>query len=314
MEATEDMAVHLRKPQPQPAAPTATSRIESAQSALEEANRKLAELNEQRNQCLLKDDNAGAVALGIEAANLRLVARAEEDRIALLREAAVREEQARKAEERAAQIERIEAKIRQRDKVMEEVATAIKQLATASERAMDLNRDIIAAWSWAPHDLPPALLTPPSILAAISHESFRVSYHPRRYGGVDTDVLAGLGLPGARAPTLQLLEDPARVRPMVEVVRDASEFARQFLRTGKGSAAHAALEGVPHQSVADVAPGATTNGTEAPVQRLAALLKQQAELAEDPTREAEYQSVVAAIAQAQTEVDAARRVETQHGR
>jgi hypothetical protein len=304
------MAVVLRK---QPAAPSATDRISAAQSALEQANARLAELHERRNAALLRDDNGAAVALGIEITNLKLEARASEDKISLLREKAAEEERARKAEEREALIEKIEAKIKQRDKVMEEVATAIKQLATASERAMDLNRDIIAAWSWAPHDLPAALLTPPSILAAISHESFRVSYHPRRYGGVDTDVLAGFGLPGARAPTLQLLEDPSRVRPMVDVVRDASEFARQFLRTGKGSAAHAASEGVPHQTVADVAPGATTNGAETPVQRLAALLKQQAELAEDPTREAEYQSVVAAIAQAQTELDSARKMEQQHG-
>jgi hypothetical protein len=299
-----------RKPEPTPP----TERLASAQAALEETNRKLAELNEQRNAALLRDDNAAAVQFGIEATNLKLTARAEEDKIALLRKLVAEEERERRAQEKAALIEQVEAKIEQRDKVLEEVAAAIKQLANASERVMSLNRDIIAAWPWAPHDLPPALLTPLSISAAISHESFRLSYHPRRYGGMDVDPLAGLGLPGSRAPRLDLLEDPARVRPMVEVIRDASEFARQFLRTGKGSAAAAMLEGVPHQIVADSGAlrGEVTNGGD-PVQRLAALLKQQAELAEDPTREAEYQSVVAAIAQAQTEMDAARRMEQQHG-
>src|SRR5262249_55303729 len=153
--------------------------------------------------------------------------RAHEDKIGLLREEAAREEKARREEKRAALVGKIEAKIDQRDKALQEVATAIKQLATASERAIELNREVVSSWTWAPHDLPAALLTPPAIMTAISHEAYRLSYHPRRYGGADTDPLAGVMLPGSRCPRLELMEMPEKTRPMVDVVRDATTFAKQ---------------------------------------------------------------------------------------
>jgi hypothetical protein len=185
-------------------------------------------------------------------------------------------------------------------------------LANASERAIKLNSEIVAQWTWPNHDLPPALLTPSSIMTAIAHECFRTSYHPRRYGGADTDPLAGISLPLSRAPTLQLLEDPARVQPMADVVREASEFARRFLKTGVGSAAVVAT--------GDANASASTNGHGEPPQRsdaeqrLSDLLKQMAKLAEDvtPAGEAEYLRVVGEVSRVQAEVAAQQAVEAQH--
>jgi hypothetical protein len=295
------MAALARKPQ------SPTERLAAAQAELEQANARLAELAEQRNAALLKDDNAGAIAFGVEISNLKLAARAHEDKIKLLREQAVEEERARREREREAQIGKIEEKIEQRDQAMQEVAAAIKQLAAASERAIKLGREVVPVWSWQPHDLPAALLTPPSVLTAISHEMFRVSYHARRYGGMDTDPLAGHMLPGSRCPRLEWLEQPERTRPMSDVVRDASSFAKQFLHTGKSSSA---VEVV-------AAPLPVMNGGERSEaeQRLASLLKKQAELEADLSLqgEREYQRVVAAIAAVQTEIDAARKMEQQHG-
>jgi hypothetical protein len=286
---------------------TSPERLAAAQAELEQANARLAELAEQRNAALLKDDTAGAIALGVEIANLKLAARAHEDKIKLLREQAAAEERARREREREAQIGKIEEKIEQRDAAMQEVAAAIKQLATASERAIKLGREVVAAWSWQPHDLPAALLSPPSILTSISHESYRLSYHARRYGGMDTDPLAGIMLPGSRCPRLEWLEQPERTRPMADVVRDASEFAKRFLRTGKSSSA---VEVV-------AAPLPAMNGGERSEaeQRLASLLKKQAELEGDLSLqgEREYQRVVAAIVAVQTEIDAVRKMETQNG-
>jgi hypothetical protein len=286
---------------------TSPERLAAAQAAIEEANRKLAELDRQRNAALLRDDNVVAIELGVEIANLKLAARAHEDKIKLLREQAAEEERSRRAKEREAEIGKIEAKLDQRDQAMQEVVAAIKQLAVASERATKLGREIVAAWAWQPHDLPAALLSPPSVLTAISHESYRVSYHARRYGGMDTDPLAGHMLPGSRCPRVEWLEQPERTRPMVDVVRDASEFAKRFLRTGKSSSA---VEVV-------AVPLLTMNGGERSdaEQRLASLLKKQAELEGDLSLqgEREYQRVVAAIAAVQTEIDAARKMETQNG-
>jgi hypothetical protein len=126
---------------------SAIDRVKVAQDDLEAANRQLAELTEQRNAALLKDETTTAIKLGIEIANLKLEARAHEDKIQLLREEAAREEKARREAERTALVGKIEAKIDQRDKAMQEVAAAIKQLAAASERAIELNREIISSWT-----------------------------------------------------------------------------------------------------------------------------------------------------------------------
>ena len=287
---------------------SATKRLEFAQAAIEGATRKLADLNVQRNQCLLKDSNAEAIRLQIQVDALNQEVRAHRDKIELLKAEAEREANEKRAREREGQIKVIESKIAERDKAMDDVGTAIKLLAAAAERAITLGREIVAAWSWPPHDLAPALLTPPSIAAAISHESYRVSYHARRYGGQDVDPLAGHMLPGSKCPRLEWMELPSNTRPMVDVVRDASEFARQFMRSGKSSSAVEAT----------AVPVPATNGGEAPQrteseQQLGALLKRMAELAEDvtPQGEQEYLQVVAAIARVQGEIDAARKVETQ---
>jgi hypothetical protein len=287
---------------------TATGRLEAAQAALADATRQIGELGEKRNAALLKDADADAAKFAGEIENLQRLAHGYQDKIALLQEAAAEEERARKVKEHAALIGRIEAKIEQRNKAMEEVATAIKQLATASEQAIRLGREVIAAWNWPAHDLAPALLTPPSILNAIAHESFRCSYHPRRYGGMDTDPLAGLMLPGSKSPRIETMEAPEHTRPLIDAVREASEFAKRFLRSGKSSAVEPAAVPAPAPVSAN---GGTLPSRSAAEERLAALLKRQAVLAEDVSAdEREYQGVVAQIAQAQAEIDAARKMET----
>jgi hypothetical protein len=297
------MAASARKQQ------SSTERLAGAQAALEQANRDLAELSGKRNAALLQDNTAAAIALGAEIANLKLAACAHEDKISLLRAEAEREEQARRAKERAALIGRIEAKIEQRDEAMAAVAAAIERLAAASERAINLSREVIAAWSWAPHDLVPALLTPPSIMTAIGHEAYRVSYHARRYGGFDVNPNAGIMLPGSRCPRLEWLEQPERIRPMNDVIRDASEFAKNFLRTGKGSAAVEAAA----PAVFAVSGGAAVQRSTSE-QRLSDLLLQQAKAAEDitPAGEQEYLRIVSEIAKVQDEITATKQMETQH--
>jgi hypothetical protein len=320
---------------PEQAAPSsAADRLASVRAALDATTRKISELDQARNERLLADDNEGAIKLGIEIASLRLSARADVDKIALLREKAAEEERARRAQERQALIERIEKKIAQRDAAMEGVAAAIKQLASASERAIILGREIIDAWSWPNHDLVPALLTPSSIMTAIAHECFRTSHHPRRFGGADTDPLAGISLPLSRAPTLQLLEDPSRVRSMEDVVGEASAFARRFLKTGVGSAGVQATDtnvSVPTNGQAERkmaesgdpkfvrahtiedAIGAPSAPQHTDAERRRGELWRRLDdpaLDDDPTLKAE---VVAALAQVEDEIAAAKQVERQHG-
>jgi hypothetical protein len=297
---------------------SASVRLDVARSQLAATEQQMGEVEKARADAILADSDDSARKLDIQLETLRRDSRIARDRVGLLEAEAAKEAEEKRLREQAALIRRIEAKIEQRDKVMGEVADAIQQLATASEKAMKLGREIAAAWAWPAHDLPVALLSPPSIMTAISHESFRISYHPRRYGGLDADVFAGMQLPGSRAPTLQLLENPSGVRPMMDVVADATAFAKSFLHTGRGSAS---MNGVQQQqTVADslgVPP--VTSGDTAPVQyteaaaRLAYLLKQQAVLSEDitPAGEEAYAACVAEIVEAQAAVSAEQRSESQ---
>jgi hypothetical protein len=122
----------------EPAPPSAMDRLTATQAALAETDSKIAELDQQRNQCLLQDDNAGAIELGIKITGLKLEVRAHEDKLNLLRSLAEKEAAARRAQERQAQIEAIEAKLELRDTAMKEVASAVKALATAAEKAITI--------------------------------------------------------------------------------------------------------------------------------------------------------------------------------
>jgi hypothetical protein len=302
------MAAARNPEQPAPAQPSATDRLQAAQAALAEVNARIAELDQQCNAALLEDRNADAIALAVQVTNLKVEARAHAKKIELLREKAEKEAAERRAAEKAALIEKIEKKIEQRDAAMTAVADAVKQLAKASERAIELGREIVSEWQWLPHDISPALLSPAAIMTAISHELFKVSHRPRFYGGRD-GPLAGVSLPGSRAPTLQLAEDPARVRPMADVVREASEFARRFLHTGKGSAGVEVVAAPVSTNGKGDAPGPQIGKPLSDLgsqrsdaeQRLSNLLAQMAKLAEDGSEEGErrYHEVVGEIARLQ---------------
>jgi hypothetical protein len=284
---------------------TTADRLHVVEGVIAQTAGKLVDLTERRNAALMKDADTEAAKLGAEIEHLQRLAEGHRDKLVLLKRALAEEENERRAKERAALIGKIEDKIEERDKVMFEMADAIKQLANTSERAFKIIREIASSWSWAPHDLTAALLTPPAIMAAVSHEFYRTSYHPRRYGGQDTDPLAGIMLPGARCPRLEWMEQPQRTRSLADVTRDASVFAREYLRTGKSSSAVEAAS-VPLMN------GGERVRTEAE-QRLSDLLLQQAKLAEDvtPAGERAYALIVREIERAQAAISAEKQVEQQ---
>jgi hypothetical protein len=319
------MAVVARKQTP----PSAASRIEAAQAALEETNRKLAELNEQRNAALLRDDNGAAVAFGIELANLRLAARADEDKIGLLREAAAREEQARRAKEKEALIGKIEKLLAGRDAAGRELADAVAAADRAFRKLIDIGVEVQNMWSWPASDVPAILLSPAAIAHALSGEMYRIGARPKVGGGQvePHGVHAGVDFPGSRVPRFELTHLPEKIPPLTAVLQQASAHASNIMRGVRPSAE---VE-VPHVAarheeqirggaaqVGSSAPAPPDNGNAVPLttaqERLAGLLKRQAELAEDPAHESEYFDAVAAVAVAQAELDAEQRVGAQqHG-
>jgi hypothetical protein len=318
------MAVVLRKPQ-QPASPSATSRIETTQAALEQANAKLAELNEQRNAALLRDDNGAAVAFGIEITNLKLTARAHEDKITLLREAAVEGERERKVKEKAALIERIEKKLAGRDSAGAELADAIAKADKAYRKLIDIGLEVTAAWSWPPSDLPACLLSHGAITAALTHEMYRIGGRPMLGGGQVEAPHAGMHFPGAKVPRVELTHLREKIVPFTAVLQQATAHASNIMRGARPSAPADFAVSAPapaRNGGEQIGSGdSKTRGVEDAPRRidaerkLGALLRQQALLAEDttPEGEREYQSVVAEIAKLQDVISAEKRVEMQHG-
>ena len=118
-------------------------------------------------------------------------------------------------------------------------------------------------------------------------------------------VHAGVNFPGAKVPRFELTHLPEKIAPLTAVLQQATAHASNILRgkrpTGPVDIAVPAfvpaMNGVPRSEAQE---------------RLAGLLKRQAELAEDPTREAEYFDTIAQIAAAQAAVSAEQQAGAAH--
>jgi hypothetical protein len=230
------MAVTLRKQQP--SSPSAADRLKAAQAALEEVNRKLAELNEKRNAALLADDNAAAIDFGIETANLKLSARAYEDKIRLLQQAAAEQERSRREREREGVIKRIEDKLEQRNQAGAELADAVAAADRAFRKLIDVGFEVQSLWSWPPSDLPACLFSHAAITHALTHEMYRIGARPMLGGGQvePAGFHAGIHFPGARVPRFELTHLPERIPPLTAVLQQATAHASAIMRGKRSSA------------------------------------------------------------------------------
>jgi hypothetical protein len=297
-------------------------RVEAAQAALEETTRKLAELNQQRNKLLLEDNDSEAAKLGAEIEALQHTARVHEDKIVLLKAAAEQEAHEKRLREREAQNKRIDLLFDHRSEIAKKLAGCKKQETALWRQLLALTRQIVAAHNWTPSDLSACLLGPSAVNGALAHESYRVSYTPRLLGGQVEAPDAGLSLPDSRVPRHELRDLPERILPMADAFHEAGEDGKARLRGKSGTTVNGApiANGVPQQAVAvpldsNGEAASAPNGGDAPVARgqqgespprtvadrkLGALLRKlaelEAELPKDPTRKAEYDDVVAAIA------------------
>jgi hypothetical protein len=302
----------------EPAPPSASDRLATAQAALAEANAKLAELNARRNECLLKDDIPGAIELGAQIASLKLAAEAHADRIAQLREKAAQEDQARRAQERERVIESVEQKLAARDAVGRELADSVAAADRVFRKLIDIGVEVQAAWPWPPSDIPACLLNAAAISHALSGELYRIGGRPW-FGGGQVEPHgshAGINFPGAKAPRFELTHLPERIPALTTALAEATAHASNIMR-GKRPSGQVDVP-VATNGNANAAP--ITNGGDAPVasgqqdepartaradRKLGALLRKlaelEADLPKDPARKAEYDDVVAAIAQVTAE-------------
>ena len=281
----------------------ATTLLSEAQQELVETNAKLSDTGRRRDQLLLANNDAtGLDAIEGELANLQKASVRQADRIKLLEEQARQEEADAVLKRRKDHVARFTKKLADADQVADELQACVEQEDKLYRRLIQLREDARAAW-WGstPHEnalgVSPdgAALSGIAIKALLMHEIYRVGARP--FVGGTAGELKAPDLPGGLCPDHRLLGQPHLIEPFGARVRKASQAAIDVMR-GK------IPESGTLPSVPDTPPS-SGNGGETPdplpttdQAKLAALLKRQAQLAEDmtPEGEAKYQAVVAEIA------------------
>jgi hypothetical protein len=299
------MAAAARKSQS--ASPSAAARLDVARTDHAAASSKLNELEAARHAALLADQDSEAANLAAEIEQQRRLLRGFQDKAKLLQEEVQKEEQARRTKEREELIVRIEKKFADRDAAAAELSDAIRKADAAFRKMIDAGQAVLAAWPWQSHDTHAVLLSTGAITSVVAHELYKTGARPRRFGGMDQPG-DGLNFPGGRCPDLRLANLQEKIKPLTAVCAEASALASTIMRTGR-STSHPE-PAVAHDMVVDANGQGEPSPRSEAERRLGELWRRQAQLAEDPAAdEQEYQAVVAAIAQAQTEIDAARRIE-----
>jgi hypothetical protein len=229
-----------------------TARLEVAKAALAEIDGKVATVRDRRRERLLAGDAASVIGkIDGELDALHHAARTETDRVQLLQAAAEEEAARQQAKEKAALIERIEKKFRERDAAAAELAAGLAQAAKALGKMVDTGSAIAAAWAWPGGYLHSLLLTTSSLSHAISSEMHRLGPEAR-LGGMDKGGTHAR-LPGAKAPSIDTINNPTSIKPLIALSQEASRLAGQVMRTGPpaGGQVAASFEGVPPALRAD---------------------------------------------------------------
>jgi hypothetical protein len=276
--------------------------LAEAQQELLDTNAKLSDTGRRRDQLLLAGDERGLDAIEGELAGLQKAAVREADRIRLLEEQARQEEAAAIVKRRGDLVVRFEKKLAESDREADELQNLLAQAEKKFRRIIELRTDARAAWpiadshaNAAAGTAEGAALSGGAVAKLLQYEFYRVGARP--FLGGRPGEIAEQNFPGAVCPRNEWRGMPDKIMPFADALRQASKFAVDMMR-GK-------LD--PLAALPPAANGQTIHTDEAPSpgpvrseqqERLAALLKEQARLAEDssPQGEAAYQQVVAEIA------------------
>jgi hypothetical protein len=308
------------------------ARKKNGAAALEDTQQLLADTNrqiEEQRRCR-SDELSGAAdesaldTFDAEIKRLEILAGRHNERIALLESAAAEAERERRVKEKEGLIKRIEKKAHdERRAAALEISEGIARADAGLRKLLAIARDTQAAWPWQSHELQPCMLTPSAILAAITHELYRVGARPRLFGGMDTKFDAGINFPGGKPTRLELAGLPERIPKLVDVMAEANELMSRVMR-GKATAPPAppatmpADEPSPGPSPAPSATGATAEAE--PRERTTAeleldkLLQRQMKLSQDmsPAGETAYRAVVDEIARVSQQIES-EKMGASHG-
>jgi hypothetical protein len=281
---------------------TAAAILSEAQSELINLNAKLSDTGRRRDQLLLANDATGLDAIEVELANLQKAAVRQADRIRLLEEQARQEEAAAVVKRRADVVVRFEKKLAESDREADELQNLLAQAEKKFRKIITLRTDARAAWpigdshaNAVAGTAEGAALSGAAVKRLLSWHLYRIGSRPFR-GGTPGEIVEE-SFPGAVCPRNEVRGRPLDITPFADALRAASRFAVDMMK-GKLDPLTALPPTATGQSVQldeTASPGPVRSDQQ---ERLAALLRRQAQLAEDttPAGEAAYQQVVAEIA------------------
>jgi hypothetical protein len=257
--------------------------LADAQMAVKEIGEKISGLVGRRRQLLLAGETAKTIAkLDADLMEARAARQIEADRAELLDAQLKMQAAERRLGEQAKKVALVEADFALRDDATKRVADAIAQLSAAFKDLFLVTRRIRESYSWRNPDISAAALGEETLVQLVQAELYRHGNAPVT-GGM---ALAQYpNLPGAKAPTIQLMGMPSAIEPLVEAMGKASALASELMKTG-------GTTGGPDQ----LARGASGRSQEALLQRMMELADGDVN---DPANAAEYDSVVAELAAVQ---------------
>jgi hypothetical protein len=274
--------------------------VREVEHELADTTARIEQLRHKRESALLANDTNALDVIETTQARLEKAAERQQERLRLLHQQVQQEETEAVAKRRAALRERFRKRLEEADQAAVELQTALANVLTLFRKIITIREDCRA--SWPSHDAHTnaaagtpegAALSGGAVKALLANHLYRISCDP--FVGGQPGERRQQSLPGAVCPRLDWQLTPDKITPFADALRTASAFAVSTMATTLDPLR--AL--TPGQAVA---PAEGDPRTEAET-KWAALLKQQAELANDvsPEGEARYMAVVAELARLSSE-------------
>ena len=289
---------------------TALNRREAAQTTLAEITKTLAELQTERNMALIDGAEAKAIAkFDGEIATLKQAEQTERDRIGLLESEVAKAKQGNVAKQLQGHLTRFSklqtTRVACAKKVQQGVADLwkdIRELVELSERARTGYSVYSQSATAGADSMDGAAMSDNAIMDMLAHEFFRVSWVPFRGGRAGERTPRAL--PGSKCPKLKWQLSPEKVTPFADRLKLAADYAIDTLKKEIRAPGKSPRTAPVPEAINGAEPRPRTEAEA----RLAALLAQQAEAANDitPAGEEKYKAIVTEIVATTAEIEAWR--------
>jgi len=208
-------------------APLAATRIAKEQSAIDEIDGWLAQLDVKLRDALLIDDNEDEVAqIDADIAAQKRKREHHALRIDSLRAREALEQNAAAAKQKQQLIGRIEAKIDELRKAVVAFQKAQAEAIKFHRKWQDLAVECAVAWPWGPNHQTAAGFDLDEINRDTRHELCRIGSGQLLHAG----QLQRPSFPGGLNPKLELLQNPAAITPLIETIGERHGLAKRVLR------------------------------------------------------------------------------------